>query len=114
MRIVNTAVLLSTIVLLFLGCDSNHRNKTIEGIWQGRLKYPGFESRIVFIITVKPDGTLKANMLKPDKSDNEVTVSKVVFKNSDLHLEVDSVNASFDGLLKIEEGIIEGKWRQKQ
>jgi len=114
MRTAGAATFFLIIVLILLGCDSNHTNKTVEGIWEGKLKYPGFESRIVFIITVKPDGTLTANMLKPDESDNEVTVSKVVFKNSDLHLEVDSVNASFDGLLKIEEGIIEGKWKQKR
>lgn len=112
MRIVQTAIFLMIILFIFLGCNSDHGNKTIEGIWEGELKYPGFESRIVFIMTVVPDGTLKGQMLKPDENDNQVTISKVVFKDSTLHLEVGSVNGSFDGLLRIEEEIIEGKWTQ--
>ena len=99
-------------VLGVLGCDSDAEDESLRGIWEGSLRYPGFESRIVFVITPKPDGTFDAAMLRPDQSDDQTRVSEVVFTNSRVRLQVDRVGGCFDGLLKAQGKTMEGQWQQ--
>ena len=103
---------LTIIVFAALGCDADSEGESLRGIWEGSLQYPGFESRIVFVITPMPDGTFDATMLRPDQSDDQARVSEVAFTNSRVRLQVDRVNGSFDGLLKAQGKTIEGQWQQ--
>ncbi len=112
MRVQYFLTLLMMIVSTVLGCDSDAEEGGLQGIWEGSLRYPGFESRIVFVITPKPDGTFDATMLRPDQSDEETRVSEVVFTNSRVRLQVDRVGGCFDGLLEAQGKTIEGQWQQ--
>ncbi len=103
---------LMMIVFSVLGCDSDSEDESLRGIWEGSLRYPGFESRIVFVIKPMPDGTFDATMLRPDQSDEAVRVSEVIFTNSRVRLQVDRVNGHFDGVLKVQGKTIEGQWQQ--
>jgi pimeloyl-ACP methyl ester carboxylesterase len=91
-------------------CACGHRDESISGIWQGTLKFPGLELRIAFRLSIAPDGTLRANMLRPDENEIEIPASAAVFEYPDLQLEFASVNGSFEG--KVKEGVIEGQWKQ--
>ncbi len=53
-------------------------------------------------------------MMRPDESEIEIPVSRIVLEGSDLQLEVASVNGYFQGQYRVKEGIIEGQWKQGQ
>ena len=112
MKRFSTAVLLalSVVTTFASGCE----RESIEGIWQGTLKYPGLELRIAFRFSVMPDGKLQASMMRPDESEIEIPVSRIVLEGSDLQLEIAPVNGSFEGQYQVKEGIIEGQWKQGQ
>ncbi len=112
MRAQCSLAFLVIVVFAVLGCDSDAEDESLRGIWEGSLQYPGFESRIVFVIKPMSDGTFDATMLRPDQSDDETYVSEVLFSNSRVRLRVDRVNGHFDGLLKAQGKTIEGQWSQ--
>jgi len=114
MKRVSATILVAIVLFAMVACASNHRNENIKGIWQGVLKYPGLELRIVFKFSVMPDGSLQASMLRPDENEIEIPVSRVVLEDSNLQLEVASVNGGFEGQFRAREGIIEGQWKQGQ
>jgi hypothetical protein len=84
----------------------------IEGIWQGELKVPGIELRIVFKISKNPDGTLIATLDSPDQGVTGIPVEKVIFKDNDLYIEVNSMGGIFEGKISSDFLTIEGQWRQ--
>ena len=68
---------------------------SIEGFWEGKLKVPGTELRIVFKISKNPDGTLTATMDSPDQGVTGIPVEEVIFKDNTLRLEVKSAGGVF-------------------
>jgi len=110
MKKVSAPIFVAIAISVIMACASGHRNENIKGIWQGTLKYPGLELRIAFKFSVMPDGTLQANMLRPDENELEIPANSIVFEYPDLRLEFASVNSSFEGQVK--EGTIEGQWKQ--
>ena len=101
-------------VFVLLGCSCQQKADDIEGIWQGKLKFPGFESRIAFKIKMGSDGKLTAVMLKPDENDIEVPVSKVTIEDARVHLEIESMSMTFDGKIDRQRKKISGQWQQGQ
>jgi len=85
---------------------------SIEGIWEGKLKVPGTELRIVFNISKNSDGTLTATMDSPDQGVTGIPVEEVIFKDNTLHLEVKSAGAVFEGKVSEDFLVIEGEWKQ--
>jgi len=85
---------------------------SIEGIWQGELKVPGIELRIVLKISKNPDGTLTATLDSPDQGVTDIPVEGVIFKDNTLRLEVKSVGGIFEGKVSEDFLVIEGEWKQ--
>ncbi len=67
----HSIVLAVFVVLVSATCAADSPDDDVAGLWQGTLKYPGLELRVVFRITRTPDGTLAAGMLRPDEDDDE-------------------------------------------
>ena len=84
----------------------------IEGIWEGKLKVPGTELRIVFNISKNSDGTLTATLDSPDQGATGIPVEEVIFKDNILHLEVKSAGGVFEGKVSEDFLVIEGDWKQ--
>jgi pimeloyl-ACP methyl ester carboxylesterase len=84
----------------------------IEGIWEGTLKIPGGELRIVFKISKNPDGTLTVTLDSPDQGAIDIPVEEVIFKDNTLRLEVKSVGAVFEGKVSEDFLVIEGDLKQ--
>jgi fermentation-respiration switch protein FrsA (DUF1100 family) len=85
----------------------------IEGTWMGNLRVPaGLELRIVFNISISPDGSIKASMDSPDQGALGIPVETVSYKDGNLNLEVKSIQGSFEGIYKEDSKTIEGKWKQ--
>ena len=85
---------------------------SIEGIWEGKLKVPGTELRIIFKISKNLDGTLTATLDSPDQGVSGIPVEEVIFKDNTLHLEVKSAGSVFEGKVSADFLIIEGEWKQ--
>ncbi|MBE9541052.1 MAG: alpha/beta hydrolase, partial [Proteobacteria bacterium] len=85
---------------------------SIEGIWQGKLKVPGTELRIVFKISKNPDGTLTATLDSPDQGATDIPVEEVFFKDNTLRLEIKSAGGVFEGKVSEDFLVIEGEWKQ--
>ena len=85
---------------------------SIEGIWEGKLKVPGAELRIVFNISKNPDGILTATLDSPDQGATGIPVEEVIFKDNTLRLEVKSVGAVFEGKVSEDFLVIEGELKQ--
>ncbi len=84
----------------------------IEGIWEGKLKVPGTELRIVFKISKNPDGTLTATLDSPDQGVTGIPVEEVIFKDNTLRLEVKSAGGVYEGKVSQDFLVIEGEWKQ--
>jgi pimeloyl-ACP methyl ester carboxylesterase len=85
---------------------------SIEGIWEGKLKVPGIELRIVFKISKNSDGTLTATLDSPDQGATDIPVEEVIFIDNTLRLEVKSAGGVFEGKVSEDFLIIEGEWKQ--
>jgi len=81
------------------------------GIWQGTLRVPGVELRVVFKISKDQDGKFTATLDSIDQGVKGIIVDTVSFDNGNAHFEVKSVNGSFDGKFK-DNNTIEGEWKQ--
>jgi len=85
---------------------------SIEGIWEGKLKVPGGELRIVFKISKNSDGTLTATLDSPDQGATDIPIEEAIFKDNTLRLEVKSVGGVFEGKVSEDFLVIEGEWKQ--
>jgi len=85
---------------------------SIEGIWEGQLKVPGTELRIVFNISKNQDGALTATLDSPDQGVTDIPIEEVIFKDNTLHLEVKSAGGIFEGKVNQDFSVIEGEWKQ--
>jgi uncharacterized protein len=97
--------------------DMNDKNaagiKDIEGLWMGSLKVPnGLELRILFNISSKTDGSLRATMDSLDQGSKGIPVEIANYKNDVIRLEVKSIKGIFEGTLKTDGKTIDGTWNQ--
>ncbi|MCU0645580.1 MAG: alpha/beta fold hydrolase, partial [bacterium] len=84
----------------------------VIGNWQGVLKVPGGELRIIFKISQNEDGTLKAAMDSPDQGASDIPVSAVTFENDSLHMESSMIRGRYDGQIQADAQTIKGAWKQ--
>ena len=105
-------IMVSSISMVVFAQQQDTSEISIEGIWQGELKVPGIELRIVFKISKKPDGTLTAVMDSPDQGVTGIAVEKVIVKDNTLYMEINSVGGIFEGKISNDFLTIEGQWKQ--
>lgn len=106
-----TIVILTVLLLAGCGKDSG---EIVEGIWEGTLKFPGIEMRVIFKISRTPDGELKAFLIRPEMGDQEVPFTRVILEDRHLQLEAAPGEVLFDGQVRPEESTLAGNWNQGQ
>ncbi|MCK4322618.1 alpha/beta hydrolase [candidate division WOR-3 bacterium] len=84
----------------------------VKGIWQGTLEVSGVELRIVFKISLDPDGALTAAMDSPDQGITDIPVSEVIIEDGNLIINVKAIQGVYEGKLKEDGTTIEGQWKQ--
>lgn len=84
----------------------------IIGIWQGTLKAPGMELRIVFHISQIGDTDLGGTMDSPDQGAKDILLSDVTIIGKDVHFGVKSIGGAFDGTLQDSAAMLVGQWKQ--
>ena len=105
-------IMASSVSMIGFAQQQDTSEISIEGIWQGKLKVPGTELRIVFKISKNPDGTLTATLDSPDQGVTGIPVEEVIFEDNTLRLEVKSAGAVFEGKVSEDFLVIEGEWKQ--
>lgn len=105
-------IMASSVSMIGFAQQQDTSEISIEGIWQGSLKVPGTELRIVFKISKNPDGTLTATLDSPDQGATDIPVEEVIFKDNTLRLEVKSAGGVYEGKVSEDFLVIEGKWKQ--
>lgn len=105
-------IMASSVCMIGLAQQQDTSEISIEGIWEGSLKVPGMELRIVFKIFKNPDGTLTATMDSPDQGATGIPVEEVIFIDNTLRLEVKSAGGVFEGKVSEDFLVIEGEWKQ--
>lgn len=84
----------------------------IISIWQGVLKVPSGELRIVFKISKAEDGSLTATMDSPDQGAFDIPTSKTSVENDSLRIEASSIGGLFAGKVNPDSSTIDGQWQQ--
>jgi len=105
-------IMASSVCMIGFAQQQDTSEISIEGIWQGKLKVPGTELRIVFKISKNPDGTLTATLDSPDQGATDIPVEEVFFKDNTLRLEIKSAGGVFEGKISEDFLVIEGEWKQ--
>ena len=90
------------VCLLWLapGCKGKAA-KGIEGLWQGTLKVPGGELRVVFHINKAANGKLAATLDSPDQGARGIAVEECTFRNGKLTLAVKTISGGYEGTWEV-------------
>jgi fermentation-respiration switch protein FrsA (DUF1100 family) len=109
-RFAKLAISVACLLLLASGCKTSAA-KGVEGLWQGPLKVPGGELRVVFHVNKAADGKLTATMDSPDQSATGIAVDECAFSKGKLTLTAKAIGGGFEGTMK-NDSTIDGKWSQ--
>ena len=88
------------LLLLAPGCKGKSA-KGIEGLWQGTLKVPGGELRVVFHINKAANGKLAATLDSPDQGARGIAVEECTFRNGKLTLAVKTISGGYEGTWEV-------------
>jgi pimeloyl-ACP methyl ester carboxylesterase len=117
-RKIKNLVVIITLVISFLISNQifskgfNAKNSDIQGIWQGQLKVPGAELRIVFKVSENQIGNLKASLDSPDQGAKDINVDTVIYNDGNIRFEVKIVNGYYEGKFNSDSNSISGNWHQ--
>ena len=103
--------MLKTILILITALISFIVNgQEITGQWNGLLKVPNGQLRVVFHVN-KTENGYNGTMDSPDQKVTGIPLGKVAFENSILKLEIPSAQISYEGALN-KDNIVVGKFTQ--
>ena len=115
----NVVILLSFMLFCSTGMTFSNTTQTntpvdgdIEGIWQGTLNFSGTELQIIFSITRSENNTLTATMDVPEQGASDIPIDEIIFKNSNVRLEIIPIEGIFEGKLAEDGDTINGQWSQ--
>ncbi|MDQ6470998.1 alpha/beta fold hydrolase [Flavobacterium sp. LHD-80] len=104
--------MIKTILVIITALISFIMNgQEITGQWNGLLKVPGTQLRLVFHVN-KTETGYSATMDSPDQKVTGIPMEKAVFENSVLKLEMSKAQISYEGTLN-KDNIIVGKFTQR-
>ena len=109
-RFASIVLPIACLLLLATGCKASAA-KGVEGLWQGTLKVPGGELRVVFHVNKAADGKLTATMDSPDQGATGIAVDECAFSKGKLTLAAKAIGGGFEGTMK-NDSTIEGNWSQ--
>ena len=93
-------------------CSLTEKKQSIVGLWEGKVKFPGIETRLLFNIASSPDGELTVEILQPDEHDDVIKVSSIALEDSNIRIEVAALKGVFEGCIETNKEIIVGEWQQ--
>ncbi len=108
------SVLITCLVMSAAAASAQPGPEALDGAWQGTLEIAptGITLRIVFKVTLEPDGSLSALMDSPDQGAYDITVDRVSLEDGVVRFEVDVAVGYYQGSLSEDGTTIEGEWNQ--
>ncbi len=97
-------------LILLFGCTEKKTTPDISGILEGKVQFPGFSYKIVFLFST--DNNLQAEVLFQDQSDKKFSASSIEFSYPEISFKFDQISGQFSG--KFEEVHLIGTWEQAQ
>jgi non-heme chloroperoxidase len=86
------------------------RAQEIAGDWQGILKNPAQDLRVIIHFDTAPDGGWKATVFSIDQGPEPVPVRSVVLQGSDIKLVIDAFRGTYEGKVAMDGNSITGTW----
>ncbi len=118
MQCVRTSLLLAVVLGLAMPTFSAStgsapaKTPSLEGVWLGTLKVPGTEVRVVFNLSVKPDGSLSGTLDSLDQGATGIALTRVGVEKERVTVEVSTIGGRYEGTLNAEGSEMNGKWTQ--
>lgn len=106
-----TLVLALTMSLSFLPSANAQDTEAILGAWEGNLKIPNGQLRIVLNLKME-DGKLTSTVDSPDQGANGIPVASTTFEDGKLTMELTGIAARYDGTLNQDGQSMTGTWSQ--
>lgn len=108
------AVVLGPILLAFPARAGSRGAQTpsLEGSWLGTLKVSAIELRVVFNLSVKPDGSLTGTLDSPDQGAAGIPISRIGVENERVTVEAKTIGGRYEGTLNTDRSEMSGKWTQ--
>jgi uncharacterized protein (TIGR03435 family) len=88
--------------------------QSLTGTWQGSLKLPNRELRIVFKISTTDQDTLKAVLYSIDQGAQPIPANTVTAQGSAIKISVLGIGGTYEGKLSADGNSIAGTWTQGQ
>jgi len=85
-------------------------SKDMEGSWEGALDVNGNKLRLKLKMINQNDGTASGSIISVDQGGGEIPITTITQKGSNLKLELNSINGTYDGDLTGRELV--GHWTQ--
>jgi predicted aspartyl protease len=82
----------------------------LVGNWQGALV--NGTVRVILHISQTADGTFTGTLDSPDQGANDMAISSITYKDSELHFELEKAASSYDGKMSQDNSEIAGQWKQ--
>jgi hypothetical protein len=76
------------------------------------LKVSAIELRVVFNLSVKPDGSLTGTLDSPDQGTAGIPISRIGVENERVTIEVKPIGGRYEGTLNGDRSEMSGKWAQ--
>ena len=93
--------------------DQNKKTAAkIGGNWEGALEVGAVKLRLVFKVSLSPEGSLSGTLDSIDQGAKDIPISGIVFTNTSVKLEVKLVGGVFDGELARDGASMSGQWKQ--
>ena len=84
----------------------------IDGEWEGALQAGESQLRLVLHLSTEKSGQVRAKLDSPEQGVYGMDATAASYELGNLHIELSSVNASFDGKLGSDGRTITGNWKQ--
>jgi pimeloyl-ACP methyl ester carboxylesterase len=84
----------------------------IVGEWEGTLQAGEAQLKLVLHLSAEKDGKLRARLDSSDQAVYGLEASSVVYEQGNLHFEIASVGASFEGKASADGRSVSGTWKQ--
>jgi uncharacterized protein len=88
------------------------QTKFPEGIWQGTLKVPGTELRVVFTVVQSGENEWKSTLDSPDQGAKDIPVAGTFVRGDSMIFDVKAVMGEFRGARDKEGRTVTGTWKQ--
>jgi hypothetical protein len=92
--------------------SSGAKGPSLEGTWLGTLKVSAIELRVVFNLSVKPDGSLTGTLDSPDQGAAGIPISRIGVENERVTVEAKTIGGRYEGTLNTDRSEMSGKWTQ--